>query len=132
MSDLQPGTAYLAACGALLACVAAALAAVGSHLLAHRLDAAELASFNTAVAFQFVNALGLFAIAWAREALPGSRLLRLSGWALMTGTVLFCGSIYAARIGLTASAGPVAPIGGSTVILSWLVAALAFLAGARR
>jgi uncharacterized membrane protein YgdD (TMEM256/DUF423 family) len=132
MSDLQPGTAYLAACGALLASVAAALAAVGSHLLAHRLDAAGLASFNTAVAFQFVNALGLLAIAWAREALPGSRLLRLSGWALMAGTVLFCGSIYLARIGLTASAGPAAPIGGSTVILAWLVAAMAFLAGARR
>jgi uncharacterized membrane protein YgdD (TMEM256/DUF423 family) len=131
VSGLQPGTRYLAAGAALLASVAAALAAVGSHLLAHRLDAAGLASFNTAVAFQFVNALGLFAVAWAREALPGSRLLRLSGWALMAGIVLFCGSIYAARTGLTASAGPVAPIGGSTVILSWLGVALAFV-GARR
>lgn len=132
MTGLQPGTRCLAAAGALLASVAAALAAVGSHLLAHRLDAAETASFNTAVAFQFVNALGLFAIAWAREKLPESRLMRLCGWALMAGTILFCGSIYAARIGLTVSAGPTAPVGGSMVILSWLGVAVAFLASLRR
>jgi uncharacterized membrane protein YgdD (TMEM256/DUF423 family) len=132
MSELQPGTRYLAAGGALLASAAAALAAAGSHLLAERLAAPELASFNTAVAFQFVNALGLFAVAWARESLPGSRLLRLSGWLLMAGTMMFCGSIYAARIGLMASAGPAAPIGGSAVILAWLGVAVSFLTSARR
>jgi uncharacterized membrane protein YgdD (TMEM256/DUF423 family) len=129
---MQPGTRYLAAAGALLAAVAAALAAVGSHLLAQRLNATELASFNTAVAFQFVNALGLFAIGWARERLPESRMLRLCGWTLLAGTVLFCGSIYLARSGLTTAAGPSAPIGGSTVILSWLGVALALLGGSRR
>lgn len=56
---MDPGTRHLAAIAALLASAAAALAAVGSHLLARKLDAAGLASFNTAVAFQFVNALGL-------------------------------------------------------------------------
>ena len=129
---MDPGTRHLAAIAALLASAAAALAAVGSHLLARKLDAAGLASFNTAVAFQFVNALGLFAVAWGRERLPASRLLRLSGWLLMIGILLFCGSIYAARLGFTAATGPAAPIGGSAVILAWLGVAWAFLAGARR
>jgi uncharacterized membrane protein YgdD (TMEM256/DUF423 family) len=129
---MDPGTRYLAAAAAMLASAAAALAAVGSHLLSHRLDAAALASFNTAVAFQFANALGLFAAAWARERLPRSRLVRLSGWLLLAGTVLFCGSIYATSIGLATTAGPTAPIGGSTVILAWLGVALSFLAEARR
>ena len=129
---MDPGTRHLAATAALLASAAAALAAVGSHLLARKLDAAGLASFNTAVAFQFVNALGLFAVAWGRERLPASRLLRLSGWLLMIGTLLFCGSIYAAVKPSLAATGPAAPIGGSAVILAWLGVAWAFLAGARR
>ncbi len=130
--QMDPGTRVLATAGALLASLAAALAATGSHVLAQRLDAAGLASFNTAVAFQFVNSLGLFAVAWARERLPGSRLLRLSGWLLLAGTVLFCGSIYAARLGLIATAGTTAPIGGSAVILAWLGVALAIAAGPSR
>jgi len=127
MNSLAPGSRYLAASGAALAAIAAALAAVGSHALAGRLSPAELASFNTAVAFQFANALGLFAAAWTRERLPSSRLARACGWLLLAGTVLFCGSIYAARLGLSSSAGPTAPIGGSAVILAWagLAAALA-------
>jgi uncharacterized membrane protein YgdD (TMEM256/DUF423 family) len=129
---MEPGTRYLAASAALLACLASGLAAVGSHLLAHRLAPPELASFNTAVAFQCVNALGLFAVAWARERLPASHLVRLSGWLLMAGTMLFCGSIYAARLGLAAAAGPAAPVGGSMVILAWLGVAVSFLAGGRR
>ncbi|MBS1199389.1 MAG: hypothetical protein H6R27_67 [Proteobacteria bacterium] len=123
------GTRYLAASGAALAAIAAALAAVGSHALGGRLTPAELASFNTAVAFQFVNAIGLFAAAWARDRLPDSALARASGWLLLAGTLLFCGSIYAARLGLTASAGPTAPVGGSAVIVAWAGLAAALLRG---
>jgi uncharacterized membrane protein YgdD (TMEM256/DUF423 family) len=125
--SLARGTRLLAAAAALLAALAAALAAAGSHALSAQLSPTELRSFNTAVAFQFVNALGLFAVAWARERLPGSLLASASGWLLLAGIVLFCGSIYAARLGITATPGPAAPLGGSLVILAWLVLALAFL-----
>lgn len=131
MSTPSPGTRWLASAAALLAAIAAALAAAGSHALAGRLAPADLASFNTAVAFQFVNAVGLLGAAWARERLEGSRLAAASGWMLLAGVLLFCGSIYAARLGLTARTGPVAPLGGSLVILAWLGLAAAF-AGYRR
>ena len=127
MNDLEPGSRYLAASGAALAAIAAVLAAAGSHALAGRLSPAELASFNTAVAFQFVNALGLFAAAWTRERLPASGLARASGWLLLAGTLLFCGSVYAVRLGLSSSAGLTAPIGGSAVILAWAGLAAALL-----
>jgi len=128
VTRLQPGTRWLAFAAAVLAGLAAALAAAGSHALAARLAPAEAASFNTAVAFQFVNALGLFAVAWARERLPGSRLATASGWMLLAGILLFCGSIYLARLGLSTGPGPAAPLGGSLVIVGWLVLAAAFLA----
>jgi len=54
-------------------------------------------------------------------------LASASGWLLLAGIVLFCGSIYAARLGITATPGPAAPLGGSLVILAWLVLAAAFL-----
>lgn len=130
MNGLQPGARYLAASGAGLAAIAAALAAAGSHILAGRLSPAELGSFNTAVAFQFVNAIGLIAVAWVIDRLPASRLARYCGWLLLAGVLLFCGSIYAARLGLTNSAGATAPVGGSAVILAWAGLAVA-LARAR-
>jgi len=132
MRRLDGGTRILAAAAALLAALAAALAAAGSHVLAGQLPPAELRSFNVAVAFQFVNALGLLAVAWSRERLAGSLLAAVSGWLLLAGVLLFCGGIYAARLGLTASAGPAAPVGGSLVILAWLVLAAAFLAWRNR
>ncbi len=125
---LDRGTRILAAAAALLAALAAALAAAGSHALSGQLSPAELRSFNVAVAFQFVNALGLFAVAWSRDRLTGSVPAAVSGWLLLAGILLFCGSIYAARLGLTSSPGPAAPVGGSLVILAWVVLAAAFLA----
>ena len=129
MNRPDAGVRYLAACGAVLAALAAGLAAAGAHVLARHLPPAELASFNTAVAFQFVNAIGLFAAAWVSERLPASRLARVCGWLLLAGILLFCGSIYAARLGLVPSAGPTAPAGGVAVILAWAGLALALLRG---
>lgn len=124
MSRLPAGVRVLAASGAALAALAAALAAAGSHALADRLAPADLAAFNTAVAFQFVNALGLFAAAWTRERLPASTLARLGGWLLLAGVLLFCGSIYASRLGLAPAAAFLAPWGGSAVILGWVLLAV--------
>lgn len=131
MTSPQPAARYLAACGAVLACLAAALAAAGSHALSSRLGPAELASFNTAVSFQFTNAVGLVGAAWIVERLPDSRLALSGGWLLLAGVLLFCGSIYAARLGLIGSPGPTAPLGGSSVILAWALLAVALLRGSR-
>lgn len=125
MSRLPTDVRVLAASGAALAALAAALAAAGSHALAGRLAPADLTAFHTAVAFQFVNALGLFAAAWTRERLPASFPARLGGWLLLAGILLFCGSIYATRLGLVPAVGPLAPLGGSAVILGWLMLAVA-------
>jgi uncharacterized membrane protein YgdD (TMEM256/DUF423 family) len=127
VSRLDRGARYLAACAAALAALAAALAAAGSHVLARYLPPPELGSFNTAVAFQFVNSVGLFAAAWVADRMRESRLARFCGWLLLAGVLLFCGSIYAARLGISASAGVTAPIGGVAVILAWTGLALALL-----
>lgn len=112
---------WLTAAGALLAGTGMGLAAVGSHLLETRLEPSAMRSFETAVQFQCLNALGAIAMAWWGGRQDASRLSGLTGWGLVLGILLFSGSIYAARAGMIASAGRLAPAGGLLVILSWLV-----------
>lgn len=123
---------FFAVAGALLLADATALGAIGSHVMATRLDAAGLASWQTAVSFQFWHGLGLLAVAGSAQRLPGSRLVPAAGALMLAGILLFSGSILLARLGLVAQAGPAAPIGGSALILSWLVLAAAWLGAWRR
>ena len=81
-------------------------------------------SFQAAVQFQCLNALGALIMAWWAGRAGAGRIPALTGWALVVGVVLFSGSIYAARAGWITSAGRLAPAGGTLVILSWLVFAL--------
>lgn len=128
VKDVNRNQRWLTAAGALLAGTGMGLAAVGSHLLETRLEPAALRSFETAVQFQCLNALGVLAMAWWAGRQDASRLIGLTGWGLVLGILLFSGSIYAARAGVIASASRFAPAGGLLVILSWL----AFAAGCLR
>lgn len=127
MQSVNLNQRLLTSAGALLAASGMGLAAVGSHLLAARLEPAALRSFETAVQFQCLNALGVLAMAWWAGRSGSGRILALTGWGLVSGVLLFSGSIYAARAGWLESAGSLAPAGGMLVILSWLTFALACL-----
>jgi uncharacterized membrane protein YgdD (TMEM256/DUF423 family) len=51
---------------------------------------------------------------------PASKPIATSGWLLLAGIILFCGSIYATSFGAPESLGSLAPIGGSAFMLGWL------------
>lgn len=46
--------------------------------------------------------------------------MKMAGWALMVGIVLFSGSLYALAMGGPAALGPITPIGGVAFIFGWL------------
>jgi uncharacterized membrane protein YgdD (TMEM256/DUF423 family) len=119
-------TVAFATAGALLCGIAAVLGAVGSHVVATRLDPAELASWNTAVSFQFWHGLGLLAVAWTCDRRPASNVAISAGVLMLVGTLLFSGSIFLARLGITATSGPAAPLGGTALIAGWCALALAW------
>jgi len=110
----------------LLLAIATALAAVGSHALDGRLDADALHAFETAVHFQFFHALGLLAIAVYTQRVH-SRLWLLAAVLLAVGIVLFCGGVYASSLDGPRLIARLAPTGGVTLIVGWLVAAAAAL-----
>jgi uncharacterized membrane protein YgdD (TMEM256/DUF423 family) len=111
--------------GALSLMVAAALSAYGFHGLAGRIPPADLASWDWANQLHFVHSLGLILIGLLMRQDPRSRLLFGASLLMMAGLVLFSGSIYAEVLGAPEAIGRVAPFGGTSFMLGWLLTGIA-------
>lgn len=122
---MSPSSKILSCLAALSLCVSTVLGAYAAHGLEGALDAARLRAFQTAVEYQFYHGLGLLAVTMLAERFPRSTLLRLPGWLLLAGIVLFSGSIYATSLGAPRTLGLAAPVGGLAFIAGWLVLLLA-------
>lgn len=116
------GKASLAAMIALFGAGAVLLGAWGAHGLHGVLDARSLDVWHTAVRFQFWHALALVAVAMLPSA---SRARQVAMWALATGIVLFCGSLYALAWGAPPAIGFITPIGGLAFVVGWIALAVA-------
>ena len=112
----------VALAAALLAFSAVILAAMGSHLF----DMNGMQDvWQTASVIHLFSAGALFGLAALLSRLE-SRLLRWGTWLVISGTVVFCGSIYLHVItGIRVPA--VTPAGGLLMMAGWLLAALAFM-----
>jgi uncharacterized membrane protein YgdD (TMEM256/DUF423 family) len=104
---------------------AAMLSAYGFHGLPGKVPDAKLASWAWANQFQFFHSMGLILIGLLLRTAPGAALLRAAAGLMMLGMVLFCASIYAEVLGSPAVLGEVAPLGGSSFMLAWLLTAIA-------
>ncbi|HEX5421148.1 MAG TPA: DUF423 domain-containing protein [Gammaproteobacteria bacterium] len=104
----------------LLLAAATAIGAATTHGLEGRLSAQAIAAVGTAVQYQFYHGLGLLAVALLADRLPGARI-RVAGWLMFAGTILFCIGIYARYLLGVPAAAPLTPIGGACMIASWLV-----------
>src|SRR6187399_808322 len=112
------------ALGALAGLTAVAMAA----LAAHGLDQAALAMARSALEMQGWHALALLACGlWAPR---GGWLADAAGAAFALGILLFCGAVYATGLaGLRL--GAVAPVGGTLLMLGWLLLGVSTLRAAR-
>lgn len=104
--------------------VAVAAGAFGAHALKNILGSDMLAVWHTAVTYQMVHALGLFAIALL---MPRSQpaLLARAAVLMLAGIVAFCGSLYALAIGGAPMLGAITPIGGAGFLIAWVMVAWA-------
>jgi len=108
---------------ALIGAAAVLLGAFGAHALRASLDEQALATWRTAVDYQFWHVLALLATSvFARDGVSVS--LRTAAYAFVAGIVLFCGSLYLLALGAPRGIGAITPIGGVAFIVGWL--ALAF------
>ena len=109
----------LAAAGVLLA-LATACGAFGAHALKTQLAPERLQLWETAVRYQFFQALGLLGIGLALRVIPAAAL-RAAAALIVAGVVLFCGSLYALSFGAPRLLGALTPLGGLAWIGGWLM-----------
>lgn len=107
----------LAIAGALIA-LATILGAFGAHALKAHLSQDKLAVYETAVRYHFFHALGLLAIGVLMRSVDGE-LLRWSALLVLTGIILFSGSLYLLTFGAPRFLGVITPLGGLALIVGW-------------
>jgi uncharacterized membrane protein YgdD (TMEM256/DUF423 family) len=117
---------------AVLGFLAVALGAFGAHALRARLDAADLAIFETAVRYQFYHVFALFSVTMVGWMARGHGLgeslgvwLRSAGLGFSIGTVIFSGSLYLLVGTGVRRWGMVTPIGGVGLLIGWASLAMA-------
>jgi uncharacterized membrane protein YgdD (TMEM256/DUF423 family) len=121
---MQPEARRFCQLAALLLALATLIGAVGAHALKGRLSADHYEVLQTAVHYQFFHALGLFGVGLLLERLP-RRALRAGAWLLLTGVLLFCGSLYLILAGAPRVIGVLTPLGGLALIAGWCTTAIA-------
>jgi uncharacterized membrane protein YgdD (TMEM256/DUF423 family) len=131
-SSAEPGAArasrWILVTGGVFMALATICGALGAHALPGRLTPGELQIYDTAVRFQFFQALGLLVLgAVARGGYsPG---LHAAALLLVGGIVAFCGSLYLLAFHLTLGAplvvGLTTPLGGILLIGGWVMFAVA-------
>jgi uncharacterized membrane protein YgdD (TMEM256/DUF423 family) len=121
----RPAKRALVAGAALLA-LGTAIGALGAHLLKGRLAPDRQGILQTALLYQFVNALGLLALG-ILQSRYASRALGIAADLVFAGVLLFSGSLYALLAGAPHALGALTPLGGLALISGWSVAAVALL-----
>jgi uncharacterized membrane protein YgdD (TMEM256/DUF423 family) len=118
---MRPEARHLAATAAVLLGLGVAASAIGSHALAGRVDADGLRRFQIATQMLMWQGLGLLALMRGAAESPPPALV-WTGVALLAGTLMFCGSVYALAFGAPRAVAGIAPLGGLLMIGGWLVA----------
>ncbi len=106
------------------ALLAVAFGAFGAHGLQSILTVKMLAVYKTAVTYQMWHALGLGFIAILKQQNPHSKLLSWAGWLMLSGIILFSGSLYLLSLFNLKWLGMITPLGGVAFIISWLLLAI--------
>jgi Protein of unknown function (DUF423). len=106
--------------GALNGFLAVAFGAFGTHVLGGRIDPSLLEIWQTGVRYQMFHAVGLAIVGILEDGSNPTRWLRLSGWMMLIGILLFSGSLYLLVATGIRKLGIVAPFGGFAFLFGWL------------
>jgi len=118
--------------GALSLTAAAMLGAYGVHGLAGTITPQKQQSWGWAVEMQSYHSLGLILIALLASQLGNPALLKWAGWIFVVAMFLFSGSIYLEILGAPEVIGNIAPTGGTSFMIGWLLVALAAWKGKKQ
>ncbi len=111
-------------CGSLLSAVGIGLGAFGAHALKGRLTPEDSAIFETASRYLSTQSIGLIVISLCMSRME-SAALKIAAAAIFIGILIFSGTLF----GIVGTGirwlGAITPIGGTLMIVGWLLAAYA-------
>ena len=113
---------------ALFGLAAVLLGAFGAHGLAERVSPERLAIWDTAAHYLGWHATTLLAVALLEVRMRGS-WLQVAAWAMVLGSLVFSGSLFALVLTDTPAWGAVTPFGGVALAVGWGALALGALLG---
>jgi uncharacterized membrane protein YgdD (TMEM256/DUF423 family) len=122
---MRKTSTILIASASLLLLTGVILGALGSHALDDILTPKKQNSWELAVQYQLVHGLGLIMIAMLYQQFI-EPLLRYAGGFMLLGIFVFSGSIYASAL-IAPDMNQIAPYGGSSLMLGWLLVAVAVM-----
>ena len=121
---LPPVSRVLLIIGSLSLLAATQLSALGFHALDKVLTPQQQEAWHWATELQFYHSLGLVLLALIAPRLGNPKLVSWAGAIMVLGLLLFSGTIYVSSLGL-APVGQLAPLGGGSFMLAWLLVAIA-------
>ena len=112
---------FFQAGGALFALVAVLTRALAAHTLKLQLKATNmLDQFCLASDYLLLHGLALLVVAQLYRVQP-HRCFSLAGWTLLTGSLLFSGSMIIKCWASIGAVGILTPVGGTLLLLGWFV-----------
>ena len=118
---LNDKTKMFLAIASFMMALAIALGAFGAHGLKSILDEYMLKVYNTGIQYHFYNTLGLFIATFIYALKPQSKKIYISLWLILIGMIIFSFSLYALTILNMPILGAITPIGGTLLIIAWLM-----------
>ncbi len=110
--------------GALCAALSVIAGAFGAHALAARFEPRELQLWETAARYLIYGGLSLVLVGLFGR-LGAARGVNGAGWCLFLGSVVFSGTVFGLAAGGPRWMGAVTPIGGTLMIVGFLIFAWA-------
>lgn len=124
---MQPVARLFILLGSVNAALAVILGAFGAHILKARLSPEMLNVYQVGSHYHFYHAIGMLVVGLLAAQIHNDAAVQLSGFLMLGGIVLFCGSLYLLAVTGLTWLGAVAPLGGLAFIAAWVVLAVAVL-----
>ncbi len=107
--------------------LAIALGAFGAHGLKSILTQEMLTVYHTGIQYQFYNTLGLLCLGFLINFKEEIKKLVIASWLVVIGTFIFSFSLYLLVILDMPILGAITPIGGTMLIIGWLITTYSIL-----
>lgn len=109
--------------GAISGFLSISFGAFGAHAIKQWMSADLMTIYQTAVSYQIYHSLGLILIALVYQQ-HQHKLIKIAGWVMLAGIIIFSGSLYTLSLTDTRWLGAITPIGGTLLLLAWLLLGL--------